>query len=201
MFNKVLIVAGFVAVFNEVGGMIADQYNSLHHCSSERIVECFPLTTEILGRHNPTLWKTIAEFRKHVKNKSGKEYYDAIVESAKAIASQDLRFAALIEIGNLAAINGDNVAFQKAKGYLTKIIGSVDPNIALIGLKNQMLSYCFAERDKHIPNHMECWNNRGALEIFIQLASGIKGGDKSVRKETADLCRIFLQELREFEKK
>jgi hypothetical protein len=147
------------------------------------------------------LWKTIADLGRPLRSKSGTEYYDALVESAKAITSPDLRFAILIEVGNLAATSGSDIAFQKARSSLFETINSINQNVALTGLKNQMLSYCFIEKDKYIPDHMECWNNRGSLVILINLASGIKGGDKALRKEVAILCRVLLEKLEEFKSK
>jgi hypothetical protein len=76
----------------------------------------------------------------------------------------------------------------------------MDPNVALIGLKNQMLSYCFIEKNEYIPNHMECWNNRGSLALLVHLASNISGGEKALRKDAALACRILLSKLKEFEK-
>lgn len=64
-----------------------------------------------------------------------------------------------------------------------------------------MLSLCCIENGEYVPDYMECRNNRGSLEIFIRLASSIKGGDTSLRKETAVLCRVLLQELKEFRDK
>jgi hypothetical protein len=131
-------------------------------------------------------------------SKSGAEYYNALVESAMSIESTDMRFAALIETGNLSAINGHNDAFQKAMKSLSEIIGKIDQNRALNGLKNQMLSYCFIEKNEYILDHMECWNSRGSLALLVNLASNINGGDKLLRREVALLCRLLLQKLEEF---
>jgi len=158
-------------------------------------VQYFPLSPKVLDRHDHMLWKKISELGKEMKREE--TYYDDLEFAAENVMPLDLRFAVLVEIGNLAARNGRCRAFEKATDCLSQIVNSLNPNEALIGLKNQMSSFCFLERGEYIPDYMECWNNRGSLEIFIRLASGIKGGDKSLRNETAILCRVLLQELKE----
>lgn len=175
-----------------------DQNNSLlkiNNESSEPNINYFPLSTIPLDRHDPNLWKTIKEMGDSIVY--DKKYYDALVESANNLASPSLRFTALVEIGNLSVINGNCTAFQKAQNYLKEIISNLDPNIALTGLKKIMMTYCFIEEDKYIPDYMEVWNNRGSVEILLRLAPGIKGGDKSLRNETANICRSLLKELKE----
>jgi hypothetical protein len=143
------------------------------------------------------LWKTIADLGRPLRSKSGTEYYDALVESAKAITSPDLRFAILIEVGNFSAINGYNVAFQAVRDCLSNMVCCISsPDLALVGLFNQMSSYL--EKNEYIPDHMECWNNRGSLALLVNLAVNVKGGDKNIRKKTATLCQILLQKLEEF---
>jgi len=161
-------------------------------------IQYFPLSTKVLDRHNHMLWKIIAKLG---QGKRVETYYDDLVMATKNVSPLDMRFAILIEVGNLAAIKGKYCSFQKAIDFLSQIIRSLNPNDALIGLKNQMLSLCFVEKDEYIPDYMECWHNRGSLEIFLRLASGIKGGDKTLRKEVAAVCRVLLQELKEYKRK
>ena len=200
MFKKVIIVSCF-AIWSEVYGITETGYNSLQDSGVGYKDRCFPLGAEVLGRHNPVLWEKITELSKTLKRKRGKEYYILLVDAARDIQSLDIRFATLIEVSNLAVINGSEKAFRKANGYLTEIISKMSADDALIGLKNQMISYCFMEDGRYIPDHMECWNNRGALTMLIKLASSIKGGSKLQRKETASVCRALLSELEEFGKK
>jgi len=159
------------------------------------------LTTNMMDRYDHTLWEKITELGNCLEDKSGDKYYSGLVDAANDIQSPDLRFSTLVEIGNLAAIDGSCEAFQKASNYLLKIVSSASPDIALERLKKQMQSYCFTEKVGYIPDYMECWNNRGALEILIRIAPRIKGGNKVLRNETATLCRILLQKLKEFKKK
>lgn len=193
MFRKMLMIAVCFAAFHASIGMpllCISQHSEKHHS-----VQYFPLSADVLERHDHVLWQKIAELG---KNKSEGTYYDDLVSAAKSVTPLDWRFAILVEVGNLAAIKGRYCAFQQAIDCLSQITGSLEPNDALVGLKNQMLSFCYIENGKYVPDYMECRNNWGSLEIFIRLASGIKGGDKSLRKETAALCRVLLQELKEF---
>lgn len=200
MFKKVIIVSCF-AIWSEVYGMTETGYNSLQDSGVGYKNRCFPLSAEVLGRHNPVLWKTITKLSKTLTIKRGKEYYILLVDAARGIQSLDICFATLIEVGNLAVINGSEEAFCKANDCLAKIINKMSADDALIGLRNQMISYCFMEDGKYIPDHMACWNNRGALTMLIKLASSIKGGSTLQRKETASVCRALLSELEEFGKK
>lgn len=199
MFRRMLIIVGCAIIFNGISG--APVRGPLQHSKTKHTAKYLPLTTNMIDRYDHTLWKTITKLEDRLEDKSGDKYYSALAEAANDIQLSDLRFSILVEIGNLAAINGSCEAFQKASNYLMKIVSSASPDIALERLKKQMQSYCFIEKVGYIPDYMECWNNRGALEILIRLAPRIKGGNKVLRNETAALCRILLQELKEFKKK
>ncbi|OUM65251.1 hypothetical protein PIROE2DRAFT_7795 [Piromyces sp. E2] len=161
----------------------------------KREEEYFPLNTNIFWKSDHRLWKTISEYTKPFMNKKGIEYYGPVVESLNKISSKDLRFAALIEFGNISGVHGCQEAYEKAFCYLKEIISEVDPNTALIALKKYFQSYCFQEGDEYIPDYVECWNYRASVSILLRLSCSIKGGDKSLRNELAVMCRIFMKEL------
>ncbi|ORX79213.1 hypothetical protein BCR32DRAFT_294569 [Anaeromyces robustus] len=107
-------------------------------CSSQRSeehrsVQYFPLSANVLDRHDHALWQKIAELG---KNKSIETYYDDLVSAAESVTPLDWRFAVLVEVGNLAAIKGRYRSFQKAVDCLSQITKSLNPNDALVGLKN-----------------------------------------------------------------
>lgn len=199
--KKLLYIVAIISVCCGVSEGMDNSYSSSLYPTKDS-AKCFPVGTKTFERHDPVLWKYIAEFRKNVSKKKGK-YYTELITSANSIKPLDLRFATLIEVGNLAAIHGDCKALENAREYLLNIIKELEKaddadDALLIGLQNLMLSYCFIENHEYIPDHMECWNNRGSLAILINLASNIKGGKKSLRNETAALCKVLLRKLEEF---
>jgi len=144
----------------------------------------FPITTNV-DRDDYNLWSIL-----HILSQPYYgEYvpiYGRFLESVNnTIKPLDTRFAALIEIGNLARDYGEVDVFEKAGLYLKEIVSKVEPDKALIGLNNYLKSYCLKDlpNDEIYPDYYECIQNRGAILNLIKLVRGIKGGNEELKKE------------------
>jgi len=58
--------------------------------------------------------------------------------------------------------------------------------------------YCDFENNKYVTNYYECRKNRGAIYILVDVTYKIKGGEKSLRNKTADICSMLYDYIEEF---
>jgi len=59
----------------------------------------------VISIENEAMWKLISEYEENLQNRNSTEYFDKLLDSLNTIERKDIRFATLIEVGNLAANN------------------------------------------------------------------------------------------------
>jgi len=64
------------------------------------------------------MWKLISEHEENIQYNNPNDYFDKLLDSLNIIERPDIRFATLIEIGNLAAESEKkNNLIEKVKDY------------------------------------------------------------------------------------
>jgi len=158
----------------------------------------FPKTDKVISRENEGMWKLISEIEENLQYSNSTEYIEKLLNSVNSIKRPDIRLATLIEVGNLAANGGKKQPYRKARDYINEIIEKLDPNFALKGMTKYMQRYCDFENNKYVPSYYECRRNRGAIYILVDVTRNIKGGEKSLRDKTEDICKMLYDYIEEF---
>ena len=147
------------------------------------------------------MWDKIIELSKPFSSNYGRCHYYPLLDSIYYnIDNNDLRMAALVEMGNICGENGDMKCFNKAYNYLSKILSKIDPNIALTCIIKYLHTFCYIENNEYITELFTCRENRGAILILLRLLTEIEGGENSKRIEAKKLFKSFYELLEMFEK-
>ena len=150
-------------------------------------------------KYNNELWGKITELAKpFFKNNNSCRYYPLIDSIFYNIENDDLKIAALVEMGNICGENGDLTCFDKAYKYLSEILSKIDPNRALTCIIKYLHTFCYIENDEYIPELFTCRESRGSIVILLKLLTEIKGGEKSKKKEIKKLVKSFCELLEMF---
>jgi len=120
---------------------------TLSQASTEQ--QYFPVTDKAISIENENMWKLISEIEENLQYSNPTDYFDKLLDSLNTIERKDIRFATLIEVGNLAANNEKNQPYRKARDYISEIIRKLEPNFELKGMSKYMQRYCDFENNKY----------------------------------------------------
>lgn len=137
------------------------------------------------------LWSTLYRIT-FMKENYTYNHYDKLVDVVNKIERIDFRFSALIEIANFSAGEEDNKPFEKARRYLNELLKDKNPNFALTGMINYMKRYCTIKDGKYILDYSKCYENLGTISLLVRVASYIEGGDKNLRNEAYEYCKMLM---------
>ena len=99
------------------------------------------------------MWKLISQHEENIQYNNPIDYFDKLLDSLNTNERTDIRFATLIEIGNLAAESEKKNSFiEKVKDYINEIIRKLEPNFALKGMAKYMQIFCDLENNKYVPS-------------------------------------------------